>query len=251
MRHAGNFNPEWGYLAPAPTFLRTTRVFIVAAACRRDGKRRSRLLADGSARGRDVGCGAHVGFGQWSRRASAQRIDLWRKLQTQSRACRNLHRRSVADAPAPRCGRKARPSPRRRTILRCERVGRCGDDAKRAPAAAALAELQGSWPTEVPPGTQRPPTKTAAAAAPEAEAVRRAAHRAGDQEAGARGRAVSRVRCAAIRRDRAMTALRFDAARSLRSCCVSTARSVRNSDAKNTGGCLAVPRARLTPCVGA
>jgi len=32
MRHAGNFNPEWGYIAPAPNFLRAARVFIVAAA---------------------------------------------------------------------------------------------------------------------------------------------------------------------------------------------------------------------------
>jgi hypothetical protein len=32
MRHAGNFNPEWGYVAPAPNFLRTARVFIVVAA---------------------------------------------------------------------------------------------------------------------------------------------------------------------------------------------------------------------------
>jgi hypothetical protein len=32
MHHAGNFNPEWGYLAPAPNFLRTTRLFVVAAA---------------------------------------------------------------------------------------------------------------------------------------------------------------------------------------------------------------------------
>ena len=32
MRHAGNFNPEWGYIAPAPHFLRTARVFVVAAA---------------------------------------------------------------------------------------------------------------------------------------------------------------------------------------------------------------------------
>ena len=32
MRHAGNFNPEWGYLAPAPNLLRTTRLFVVAAA---------------------------------------------------------------------------------------------------------------------------------------------------------------------------------------------------------------------------
>jgi hypothetical protein len=32
MRHAGNFNPEWGYIAPAPNFLRTARFFVVAAA---------------------------------------------------------------------------------------------------------------------------------------------------------------------------------------------------------------------------
>jgi hypothetical protein len=32
MRHAGNFNPEWGYIAPAPNFLRTARVFVAAAA---------------------------------------------------------------------------------------------------------------------------------------------------------------------------------------------------------------------------
>ena len=30
MRHVGNFNPEWGYLSPAPTLLRTARVFVVA-----------------------------------------------------------------------------------------------------------------------------------------------------------------------------------------------------------------------------
>jgi len=32
MRHAGNFNPEWGYVAPAPNFFRTARLFVVAAA---------------------------------------------------------------------------------------------------------------------------------------------------------------------------------------------------------------------------
>jgi hypothetical protein len=32
MRHAGNFNPEWGYVAPAPNFLRTACVFIVIGA---------------------------------------------------------------------------------------------------------------------------------------------------------------------------------------------------------------------------
>jgi hypothetical protein len=32
MRYAGNFHPEWGYLAPAPNFLRTARVILVATA---------------------------------------------------------------------------------------------------------------------------------------------------------------------------------------------------------------------------
>jgi hypothetical protein len=32
MRHAGNFSPEWGYLAPAPSFLHTARVAVVAVA---------------------------------------------------------------------------------------------------------------------------------------------------------------------------------------------------------------------------
>jgi hypothetical protein len=32
MRRAGNFNPEWGYLAPVPGFLRTARIVVVATA---------------------------------------------------------------------------------------------------------------------------------------------------------------------------------------------------------------------------
>lgn len=32
MRFADNFNPEWGYLAPAPGFMRTARIALVAAA---------------------------------------------------------------------------------------------------------------------------------------------------------------------------------------------------------------------------
>jgi hypothetical protein len=32
MRHAMNFHPEWGCLAPAPSFLRTMRTVLVAAA---------------------------------------------------------------------------------------------------------------------------------------------------------------------------------------------------------------------------
>jgi hypothetical protein len=32
MRSAGNFSPEWGYLAPAPSFMRTARIVMVATA---------------------------------------------------------------------------------------------------------------------------------------------------------------------------------------------------------------------------
>ena len=32
MRSADNFNPEWGYLAPRPSFLRTARIALVATA---------------------------------------------------------------------------------------------------------------------------------------------------------------------------------------------------------------------------
>jgi hypothetical protein len=32
MRSAGNFSPEWGYLAPAPSFMRTARIVAVATA---------------------------------------------------------------------------------------------------------------------------------------------------------------------------------------------------------------------------
>ena len=32
MRFGGNFNPEWGYLAPAPSFMRTARIVAVATA---------------------------------------------------------------------------------------------------------------------------------------------------------------------------------------------------------------------------
>jgi hypothetical protein len=32
MRFANHFNPEWGYLAPAPSFARTVRIVLIAAA---------------------------------------------------------------------------------------------------------------------------------------------------------------------------------------------------------------------------
>ena len=31
MRYDRNFNPEWGYVAPAPSVMRTARLIVVAA----------------------------------------------------------------------------------------------------------------------------------------------------------------------------------------------------------------------------
>jgi hypothetical protein len=32
MRNTANFHPEWGYLAPAPSFIRKARVVLIATA---------------------------------------------------------------------------------------------------------------------------------------------------------------------------------------------------------------------------
>jgi hypothetical protein len=136
MRHAGNFNPEWGYIAPAPNFLRTTRLFVVAAAIGATASYRGRLLADGSAGGRDRR-GAHVGAASGTGAAARRNVA---QLQTQSD--RPLSRRR--SAPMHRAMRpQGWPSPRTPIYSRCERVGRCVDDAKPT-IAAALAESQGS-----------------------------------------------------------------------------------------------------------
>jgi hypothetical protein len=32
MRYNASFHPEWGYLAPAPSFIRTVRIVFIATA---------------------------------------------------------------------------------------------------------------------------------------------------------------------------------------------------------------------------
>ena len=125
MRHAGNFNPEWGYIAPAPNFLRTTRLFVVAAAI---GATASAAvvfsLMDRPAA--EIRCGAHVGAASGAA-AGAQRstcgattnaIGAGLCLADAARRC------TERDAAARRGRRRARD------LSRCERVGRCVDDAK-------------------------------------------------------------------------------------------------------------------------
>ena len=61
MRHAMNFHPEWGCLAPAPSFLRTIRTVLVATAVGATAGG-GVVLSLGWALGRpNVSCRAHIG----------------------------------------------------------------------------------------------------------------------------------------------------------------------------------------------
>jgi hypothetical protein len=91
----GNFNPEWGYLAPAPNFLR-------------NGKRGGGVLADGSAGRRDLRCGTHFGAAS---RAGAQ-------------THKHLRGPSVPPAPMPE------PSAEQKTLTL-----QCGSCTESLPAA--------------------------------------------------------------------------------------------------------------------
>ena len=161
MRHAGNFNPEWGYLAPAPNFLRTTRLFVVAAAI---GATASAAvvfsLMDRPAAETSVAARTLVQPVEPARSAP-----LVAQLQTQSEpASASQTQRADAserDAAARRSCRRARG----RGISGCERVGRCIDDAKPA-IAAALAESPRIMTTEAPPAHALT-TESSTAAAPE------------------------------------------------------------------------------------
>ena len=61
MRYDRNFNPEWGYVAPAPSVMRTARLVGLAAIIGATvGAATVFSLLDRPTSG-SVGCGAHVG----------------------------------------------------------------------------------------------------------------------------------------------------------------------------------------------
>ena len=61
MRYDRNFNPEWGYVAPAPSVMRTARLIAARGDHRRDRRRGDGVFVAGSAGSGSVGCSAHVG----------------------------------------------------------------------------------------------------------------------------------------------------------------------------------------------
>ena len=99
MRHNSNFNPEWSYLAPAPNFLRTTRLFVG-----------------------DLRCGTHVDAASLAgaqRTAATNAIHARFCLPDAARGC--IWREMVARR---RCRRA-----RKRGVSRCQRVRRRVNDA--------------------------------------------------------------------------------------------------------------------------
>ena len=128
MRHAGNFNPEWGYLAPAPNFLRTTRLFVVAAAIGATASAAvvfslmDRPAAETSVAARTLvqPVEPRAGAQRTACGAATNAIRAGFCLPDAARRC--IER----DAAARRGCRRARG----RGISGCERVGRCIDDAK-------------------------------------------------------------------------------------------------------------------------
>ena len=61
LRHARNFNPEWGYVAPVPGFIRTARLIVMGGDHRRARRRGNGVFVAGSAGSGKVGCSAHLG----------------------------------------------------------------------------------------------------------------------------------------------------------------------------------------------
>ena len=61
MPYGRNVNPEWGYVAPAPSVMRTAGLIVLAADHRRDRRRGNGVFVTGSAGSGRVGCSAHLG----------------------------------------------------------------------------------------------------------------------------------------------------------------------------------------------
>ena len=60
MRHSEKFHPKWGYLAPAPSFIRTARVVLAATVRRRNRRCRRDFLVSRPSFIRDLGSSVHV-----------------------------------------------------------------------------------------------------------------------------------------------------------------------------------------------
>ena len=163
MRHAGNFNPEWGYLAPAPNFLRTTRLFVVAAAI---GATASAAvvfsLMDRPAAETSVAARTLV-----QPVAPARSAPLMAQQQTPSlsASASQTQRSDTSSAMLPHGAEVAAHASAASPAA--SESGAASTTQLRPPAAAALAEVPRIMAAEAPPARALA-TETSAAAAPEA-----------------------------------------------------------------------------------
>ena len=166
MRHAGNFNPEWGYLAPAPNFLRTTRLFVVAAAI---GATASAAvvfsLMDRPAA--ETSVAARTLVQPVAPAVPARSAPLMAQQQTPSlsASASQTQRSDASSAMLPHGAAVAAHASAASPAA--SESGAASTTQLRPPAAAALAEVPRIMAAEAPPARALA-TETSAAAAPEA-----------------------------------------------------------------------------------
>jgi hypothetical protein len=165
MRHAGNFNPEWGYLAPTPSLLRTTRLFVVAAAI---GATASAAvvfsLMDRTAA--ETSVAARTLVQPVEPAMPARGAPLVAQLQTQS-AQASVSEMQRADAAAAMRPQGAAVAAHASAGSPAATESGSPSTTQRPPGAAALAEAPRIMTTEAPPARALA-TESSTAAAPEA-----------------------------------------------------------------------------------
>ena len=143
--NAGNFNPEWGYLAPAPSFARRARLVLVAAAV-------------------GATAGAGVGFSLVSHPATETSVAARTLVgPVEAASARGNTPAQVAQTSTPSPTEKQRPPS-------LELSGQSAHEATKESSASAITQApQGiSALVEAPTATDNVPAQTAAAAAPAA-----------------------------------------------------------------------------------
>jgi hypothetical protein len=169
MRHAGNFNPEWGYLAPAPNFLRTTRLFVVAAAI---GATASAAvvfsLMDRPAAETSVAARTLVQPVAPAVPAPSAPLMAQQQTPSVSASASQTQRSDTSSAMLPHGAAVAAHASAASPAA--SESGATSTTQLRPPAAAALAEVPRIMAAEAPPARALA-TETSAAAAPEAAAA--------------------------------------------------------------------------------
>jgi hypothetical protein len=166
MRHAGKFNPEWGYLAPAPNFLRIARVFVVAAAI---GAMASAAvvfsLMDRPAAEASVAARTLVQPVEPPLRMRNAPLVVQLQTASEPASVSQTQRADTSSAMRPQGAAVAAPASAATPAASVS--GAASTTQLRPPVAAALAEAQKIMTTEAPPARALA-TETSTAAAPEA-----------------------------------------------------------------------------------